>query len=126
MQTKRYEISIVEDSFKMKRIISYRNSFLPQIKGNLLSESDNSTVTTFTIQLVPFVSVFITIWISIALLGCSLILINISYDELDVYSIMPLSMPFFGYFMPYYFFNIEYARSKKDLINILGAEVVNE
>ncbi|MFQ3856836.1 hypothetical protein [Leptospira kirschneri] len=61
--TKIFHGNIYNDTFDICRIISYQNSFLPKIKGNIRSEA-NSIIIDIKMHLHPFVIVFMFIWFS--------------------------------------------------------------
>ena len=53
------------DSFRMYRDIRYRNSFLPQVRGSVVSTSRGSRVL-ITMYLHPLVAVFVLFWLGTA------------------------------------------------------------
>lgn len=59
-----YTGTISESGFKIYRIIHYRNSFLPVIRGQFESSSDE-TLVHITMRLHPFVIAFLIFWLSI-------------------------------------------------------------
>ena len=54
-----YQGSISDSGFKITRIINYRNSFLPVIRGSFAQQSDGTTVINITMGLHPFVIAFL-------------------------------------------------------------------
>ena len=60
---KAFEGHLINDEFKITRIISYRNSFLPVIKGKLQTVG-HSTHITLTMRLHLATIAFITVWFS--------------------------------------------------------------
>ncbi len=65
---KTFEGIVNEDSFQICRIIRYRNSFLPQIEGEIEQEKEN-TLVHIKMRLHTFVIVFLIIWSSFLFLG---------------------------------------------------------
>ncbi|MBK8874664.1 MAG: hypothetical protein IPN13_12375 [Bacteroidetes bacterium] len=59
--SKQYIGQITGNKFKIKRVINYRNSFLPQIKGEVYSEFDGTKIKV-NMSLHKFVLVFTSIW----------------------------------------------------------------
>lgn len=53
-----------QDSFTLRRDIRYRNSFLPQIKGQI-APSQTGTLVNITMFLHPFAAVFMAFWLSV-------------------------------------------------------------
>ncbi len=56
------------NSFKLRRAISYRNSFLPQIEGAVSPDVSGSTVR-IRMRLHPLISVFLTFWMVFTILA---------------------------------------------------------
>ncbi|MFN6565506.1 MAG: hypothetical protein RMY28_037675 [Nostoc sp. ChiSLP01] len=56
-----YQGSISEEGFKISRIIHYRNSFLPMIRGRFEVES-HQTIIHIEMSLHPFVMAFLGFW----------------------------------------------------------------
>lgn len=54
------------DSFKIERQISYRNSFLPIIKGKII-ENEEKTIIEIKMRMHILVEIFMIIWLSFAL-----------------------------------------------------------
>jgi len=65
---KKFEGKVMKNSFKIQRIINYRNSFLPIINGKVESDILGSTIN-LVMQLNMFVKVFLIIWLSFAFIG---------------------------------------------------------
>lgn len=113
-----YRVAIDKDKFEMIRIINYRNSFLPQIKGQI-SDLENPIRVNVTMRLHPVVLVFMSIWLSLVLLFCTFGIINFSIEKFDIFQSIPFSI-----LLLYVPFNLECSKSKKDLLSILDAEIV--
>ena len=61
--------NISEDSFKIQRNISYRNSFLPVIIGTI-KETDNGSEISMKMRLSLFVTGFMIFWFSFVIIFC--------------------------------------------------------
>lgn len=59
-----YKGTISSSGFEIRRIIHYRNSFLPNIRGRFDSSSDGTFIR-ITMRLHPFVTVFLLFWCSV-------------------------------------------------------------
>ena len=105
-----------DNSFKLRRHINYRNSFLPIMHGNIVS-NDKGTIIDIKFKLhiavVIVAALFLTI--GIIVIGFSLysILSNVSTAKI---LLLPLAILLFGYFMTQAGFNYELRKVKK-LIN---------
>jgi hypothetical protein len=60
-ETKYFEGEVDEANFKMRRIIKYRNSFLPQING-AVDAVEMGSIVSVKMRLHGFVAVFSSIW----------------------------------------------------------------
>src|SRR5215471_14027761 len=56
--------SVDRESFKLHRVIRYRNSFLPRISGKI-HHSPTGTRVSVTMFMHPFVAVFMAFWLSV-------------------------------------------------------------
>src|SRR5207247_8945197 len=63
-----FEGTVKGFEFDVQRIISYRNSFLPQIRGTITSEPYGSCIT-ITMRLHIAVLIFMSVWFGGVLLG---------------------------------------------------------
>ncbi|MCP2727082.1 WD40 repeat domain-containing protein [Limnofasciculus baicalensis] len=57
-----YQGTVSEGEFKITRIINYRNSFLPIIRGSFEQQPDGTTIIHITMGLHPFVMAFLWFW----------------------------------------------------------------
>ncbi len=58
----RYQGSVSDGGFKITRIINYRNSFLPIIRGSFEQQPDGTTIIHITMGIHPFVMAFLGFW----------------------------------------------------------------
>lgn len=125
-----YEGTVTENSFEISRIIDYRNSFLPVIKGEFSSFLGKTEI---SVKMRPAISVliFMAIWFSATGLGCvataTVAIGNLKKgmrDELDPLFLIPFVMFAFGYGLIMFGYKREAKRSKKFLIDLFQAEEV--
>ena len=110
---KPYEGSFSGNTFKIIRIIGYRNSFLPRIKGTI-ETSYNGTKVNVKMRLHPFVIVFMLVWFGLTGVGCFAALANIFGNEsFDSMNMRPFGMLIFGYALVTLGFKYESIKSKK-------------
>ncbi|MEN2413072.1 hypothetical protein [Flavobacterium mesophilum] len=126
--TKPYIGTMSHNNFKIKRAISYRNSFLPIIEGKITSDISGSKIN-IKMHLEEFVKVFMIIWLGGVLFAC----IAISYAYLFTNKtntedggaiIIPFGMLAIGLFMVSAGFKSESKKSIKDLEEILQAKII--
>lgn len=120
--SKPYIGKIIGNSFEIKRAISYRNSFLPQIKGEIYSDFDGTKI---KVNMKPhsFVLVFMTIWFGGVFIGCIATTFALFTKEFTPFFLIPFGMLIFGIALLYGAFKTESSTSKKDLMKILEAEI---
>ena len=122
--TKPYEGYLNGNSFEINRIIGYRNSFLPQIKG-VITETNGVSRINVKMRLHILVYIFMTIWcggIGFALIGMLISCINNNKFEPAIF--FPFGMLIFGYLLTTGGFKFESNKSKKDLEKMLSSKIV--
>ena len=113
---------VTQEGFKIRRIIYYRNSFLPQITGQFLP-SPRGTKVQVTMTLHPVVLVFMAIWfaaVGFALVASAPIGLK---DPLQPIFLIQASMFLFGFIMVQSGFLFE-ARKARKIISRLFANAV--
>jgi hypothetical protein len=120
--SKPYIGKITGNRFEIERAISYRNSFLPQIKGEIYSEFDGTKI---KVDMKPhlFVLFFMTLWFGGVFIGCIATTFAFFTKEFTPFVLIPYGMLIFGITLFYGSFKIESSISKKDLLKILEAEI---
>jgi hypothetical protein len=117
-------IGIVNDHyFKIKRAISYRNSFLPEITGEILEQSGNTRIKV-NMKPVSFVIAFMIVWFGGVCVACIAVAFAAFSGRSHVAMLVPFGMLLFGIVLMYGGFKTESKRSINDLKEILKAEVV--
>ena len=121
---KSYEGQINGKKFKIKRIIGYRNSFLPRIDGIIEREFDGLTIKV-KMRLHIFVIVFLCIWCGGVGLACIAFLTQVfNHSGFNPVALIPFGMLIFVYALTMGGFKFESRKSKKDLQNIFEADIV--
>ncbi|CAM3386775.1 hypothetical protein FLLO111716_07605 [Flavobacterium longum] len=108
------------NAFNVKRAIGYRNSFLPMIKGEVVSDISGTKVQV-TMRPNVLVLVFMAFWMTGVGAACVFTVFSANKQDLSVFSFIPFVMLFFGIGMLYGGFKIEANIAKKDLARILEA-----
>ena len=122
--TKLYEGKINNLTFDIKRIITYRNSFIPRISGVINHDFDGTTIKV-KMRLHIFVIIFICIWSSGVGLGCLAVLTSLLADgTFHPATIIPFGMLIFMYVLTMGAFKYESNISKKGLQELFDAEIV--
>ncbi len=124
--SKPYIGQIDESEFTLKRVIHYRNSVLPIIKGTIHKDFDGTTINV-QMRLHTSMIVFFCIWCGIVGfmgIGTSLHLFN--FPDTDIATIGPFVMLLFGVLIIIGAFQYESNKSTHDLIEILDAEIIEE
>ena len=116
---KPYEGSIKGSEFKIKRIISYQNSFLPILAGSVDS-SGMESILKVKIRLNYFVLGFVIVWMS----GVSFVLLAFSlksYSEMNFSPeiLIPMGMFAFGYLLTTLAFKYESKKYRAFLEDLL-------
>ena len=122
---KPYEGSVNGNSFSITRIIGYRNSFLPRIKGSIKKDF-GKTVVNVKMRLHPFVLVFMFIWCGGVGLGfLAFLTSSLEKGTFEPAILIPLAMLLFGYGLTTGGFKYESIKSKKYLAELFEAEIRN-
>lgn len=122
---KSYEGQINGQTFNIKRIIGYRNSFLPRINGVIERDFDGLTIKV-KMRLHIFVIVFLCIWCGGVGLGCIAFLAQaLNSSEINPATLIPFGMLIFAYLLTMSGFKFESNKSKRDLQTIFEAEIID-
>lgn len=120
---KLFEGFFKQNRFEIQRIITERNSFLPQIKGQI-QPNIHGTKLVANLKVNTFVIVFMTFWLG----GISLALVATVVGILKqgtnpFFAIVPLIMIAFGIGLVHFGFNSEKEKSINDLKRILNGQI---
>jgi hypothetical protein len=122
--TKPYEGQIKGGTFDIKRIIGYRNSFLPRING-IIEKDDDGIRIKVKMRLHIFIIVFLCFWCGVVGLACVAILtLSFGDSEFNPATFIPFGMLLFAYGLTMGAFKFESNKSKKDLQRIFEAEII--
>lgn len=123
--TKPYEGQINGQTFSIKRMINYRNSFAPIINGTVNNGFDGITIKV-TMRLTVFAIVFLFIWFSVVVSSYfpNPIVTNSSGKSEPMRHLFSFGMSLFFYVLTLVSFKYESYKSKKDLQKIFEAEII--
>lgn len=128
--TKPYEGELVGDSFNISRIINYRNSFLPIIKGQITT-SLGQTQIKIKMRPATFVLIFISIWLGIVGLFCIgflaagiLQILRHGFSPIELFVLFPFGMFLLGYLLTFFAFKSESKKSKEFLARLLEGQEI--
>ena len=118
---KPYEGRISKNTFSINRIIDYRNSFLPTIKG-IIEKDMKGTKVTVKMRLHEIAMVFMFIWFGIVGIA-SLFFLASMYNNQDFEPLIliPFGMLILGYVLVTGGFKYESVKSKKYLAQLFEA-----
>lgn len=126
--TKAYEGEISEYTFRINRIIYYRNSFLPEITGDILSLPGQTQIN-IKMKLTPLVLIFIIFWLGFVGLFSIGILVNalphlkqIGQGGFPSRALIPFGAFIFGCLLTSIAFKVESRKSRKFLVTLLEGE----
>ncbi len=121
-----YEGHVRGDSFNITRIIGYRNSFLPRIKGQVSGGLGRTSLTKVrvTMRLHPFVLAFMGIWLcGVGVFMVVGLVAAIERGSFDSVVLIPIGMLVFGYGLATGAFKFESGKTKRDLASLLEARL---
>lgn len=115
-----------EDGFKAYRRLNYRNSFLPIAEGKM-TPLGRGTKIEITMKMLPFASLFMTIWLGFALfmllLSATVLFFAPEQADSKVASIaIPLLMVVGGFSGMHMAFKVEIKKTEEALNRLFGVE----
>lgn len=118
-----FEGTLNQDKFEIQRIITGRNSFLPQIKGQI-QPNINGTKLIADLKVNTFAIVFMIFWLTFIGLAFVMGIIGIMNQGTNPFLlIFPLIMIAFGIGIVHYGFNSEREKSVNELKRILNGQI---
>lgn len=123
---KEYEGEIINNTFNVKRIINYRNSFLPRIEGEIIKDL-SSTKINVKMKLHSLVLFIMIIWISLTLIFFLFLLkemIKVEKFSFELFTF--LLMLVFGFGITLGGFKYESIKSKKFFAKLFEAEIIKD
>jgi hypothetical protein len=116
---------IFANKFELKKVINYKNSFLPVINGEIVDGLNGAKIHV-KMKLIGFVKVFIIFWLSMAFIAFITSLVTFLCNDISITIILiPLIMLIFGIALTSIGFKSESKKSIKDLEEILKAKIIN-
>lgn len=120
---KPYQGTIAGNQFEISRIIGYRNSFLPQIKG-IVSNKGEQTQIDIKLELSTFVRIFVMAWcVGIALFFGSILFYAVSNGNFTPIILIPLLLIIFMLGTTWGGFIYESKKAKKDFEALWGTAI---
>jgi len=113
---------IADGEFEIHRNITYRNSFLPIIRGKISPKGLGSEIQ-ISLKLEAFVKVFIGLWLGFTFLFCIAVIMALFKASFSPFFIIPFIMATFGLVLSHGAFNYERRQSVGDLKSIFEAEL---
>jgi hypothetical protein len=113
------------NSFNIKRVISYRNAFLPQVKG-VIKEDIGGTTIIVSIKPHRTVLMFMGIWMGIAIFISMVATYAIFFHQFHPLLLTPYAMLLMGISIFYTGFMPECNNTKNNLKDILRAEIIEQ
>lgn len=120
---KTYEGKISEQTFDIKRIITYRNDFSPRIKGTI-ETTIGGTMISVKMRLSKSTFIFLCFWCGGVGFGFFRLLLRAL--EFDPEMLLFLGMFLFAYVLTMGSFKPESNKAKKDLQKIFEADIIDE
>ncbi len=124
---KTFQGTVEHDGFKITRIIHYRNSFLPVVRGRFAPGPSGFTVTV-TMRLHPFVMAFMCLWFGGVGLGVVASLAGLAFGraEADPMLLIPFGMLLFGWALVSGAFWFEAKKTKPILLDMMKGRIRGE
>ena len=121
---KPYEGLIQKNTFIITRVIMYRNSFSPRIKG-VVQQSQEGSLIRVEMRLHNLILWLTILWFGGIGFTCVLVVTKIFwYNSFDAVMMLPFFMLILGYTLTIGGFKYESLRSKEFLAKVLEAEIV--
>ncbi len=125
---RRFRGEVGADGFKFARVIGYRNSFLPIVRGRVTPAGSGSRVEG-TMEMHLAVGAFMALWLSGVLLGCVVAGLVTAYEVLsgrvpNPALVVPFVMLALGWGTVALGFGLEAQKALRLLEEIVGAEQV--
>ena len=115
------EIDLIQNKFKINRILNYRNSFYPIIFGKVVSEGDKTSKIEIQMRMTIYAIVFMIVWsIITGIFTCLALKEQLSNTNFDYEPVLTSFCFFaFGYVLMIVCFNYEVRQAKKILKDLV-------
>ena len=123
--SKLYVGEVGNSNFEISRVVTFRNSFLPQITGEVYSDIDGAKI---KVKMLPhsFVVMFMSIWLGISFLVGLVLTYSAFTQEFTAQFLIPFVLFFVGIAVFFGAFKVESKISIEDLSKIFEAEKIEE
>lgn len=118
-----YVGNVEGNEFKIERVISYKNSFLPVIKGEIFMDFEGAKIKV-DMKIHSSILVFMFIWCSIICFAGVACTYQLFTEEFNLIFLMPFGMLLFVFLLFYGGFKFESKKSIEDLKLIFSADEV--
>jgi hypothetical protein len=119
-----FQGKVTESEFEISRIIRYRNSFLPQIRGTIAPDRAGSRVS-ISMRLHYFVLVFMALWFSFVAMGCAISIVALALGSGNAIGVViTAGMVVFGWALCVGSFTFEARKAERLLTELLRANLV--
>ncbi len=119
---KAFEGTVSDLEFRLTRVIGYRNSFLPVVRGRIEDAPDGARIEV-SMRLHPAVFGFMALWFGFLTIILAVIFAIASIRQtFSPFFLVPLGIYAFGYALTTGGFKLESRRSREQLEAMLGAE----
>jgi hypothetical protein len=120
---KPYEGTISGNTFRISRVINYRNSFVPVIEGEIYEGPEGASIE-ISMNLNTLVLAFMIFWLAVVGSFCIFALrAAISAVSIGWFTLLPILMFVFGIAMTVGGFSVEADKSKKFLCGLFEQEI---
>jgi hypothetical protein len=120
--SKPYKGEIYSDGFEILRVIDYRNSFLPTIKGEII-ETETGIELKVKMRMNPVVVAFLSVWLGLVFIISILTTFQLFTKEFNPLFLAPHVMLVFGLVITLTGYLEEVNVSKEDIKEIFSAEI---
>jgi hypothetical protein len=116
-----FEGTIDGMQFDVRRIIHYRNSFIPLIRGRIEPAPSGSRLTG-TMRIHPVVGAFMVLWLAIVVfIGVPILVGSLSDHWFNPVALVPLIMLAAGITLPFVGFSVEARKGLREMAAIVDA-----
>lgn len=115
---------VIPESFKIRRNLDYKNSFVPFMRGRFLQHTGRTTMEV-TFKPLEFIIGFMIVWLCIITCVCSgMLYVIFTEGKFSEPMLIPFGMFIFGTILFSGAFAYEYPKSKAALLDLIEAEEI--
>ena len=116
-----YEGTIGQETFALRRLINYKNSFLPEIGGKFRSDLGGTKVD-LTFNMHPFVNGFLVLWVLFFSVGGFFMVTSIQ-EGYSIFNALPIAFILLFYGVILAVFKYEVKKGKNHLLELFEATI---